>query len=102
MDIILISHKRGRTWRLTLSTRHVMGWLPAAALGSLVFAVTLTAGYWIKSMDGRLPVDVVGMWAGEMQQQRQQLAATRELVQNNTAALARRLAQVHAHVMRLD
>jgi murein DD-endopeptidase MepM/ murein hydrolase activator NlpD len=102
MDIILISHKRGRTWRVTLSTRHLLGWLPAAALGSLVFAATLALGYWIKSVDARLPVDIVGLWAGELQQQRQQLAATRELVENNTGALARRLAQLHAHVMRLD
>lgn len=102
MDIILVSHKLGRTWRVTLSTRRVMGWLPAAALGTLVFTSTLGLGYWIKSVESRLPVDIVGMWAGELQQQRQQLAVTRELAQSNTGALARRLAQLHAHVMRLD
>jgi len=102
VDIILVSHKRGRTWRVTLSTRRVMGWLPPALAGVLVFAATLGLGYGIKSMDGRLPVEIVGLWAGELQQQRQQLAATRELVENNTGALARRLAQLHAHVMRLD
>jgi murein DD-endopeptidase MepM/ murein hydrolase activator NlpD len=102
VDIILVSHKRGRTWRMTLSTRRVMGWLPAAVMGVAVFCATLGLGYWIKSIDGRLPVDIVGMWAGELQQQRQQLAATRELVENNTGALARRVAQLNAHVMRLD
>src|SRR6185369_10958265 len=102
MDIILVSHKRGRTWRLTLTTRHVLGWLPAAAVGALAFAATLGLGYWIKSIDGRLPVEVVSLWAGELQQEHKQLAATRELVQNNTSALARRLAELNAHVMRLD
>ncbi|HEX9627672.1 MAG TPA: M23 family metallopeptidase [Acidiferrobacterales bacterium] len=102
MDIILVSHKRGRTWRVTLTTRQLMGWLPAALVGAVVFSVTLALGYWIKSVDGRLPVDIVGMWAGELQQQRQELAQTREMVENNTSALARRLAQMHAHVMRLD
>lgn len=102
MDIILVSHKRGRTWRVTLTPRHVLGWLPAALVGAAAFSATLALGYWIKSMDGRLPVDIVGMWAEEIQQQRQQLVATRELVENNTGALARRLAQLHAHVMRLD
>ena len=102
MDIILVSHKRGRTWRVTLTTRQLMGWLPAALVGAAVFSVTLALGYWIKSVDGRLPVDIVGMWAGELQQQRQELAQTREMVENNTSALARRLAQMHAHVMRLD
>jgi len=102
MDIILVSHKRGRTWRVTLTTRQLMGWLPAALAGAVVFSVTLALGYWIKSVDGRLPVDIVGMWAGELQQQRQELAQTREMVENNTGALARRLALMNAHVMRLD
>ena len=102
MDIILVSHKRGRTWRVTLTTRQLTGWLPAACAGALMFGATLALGYWIKSIDGRLPVDIVGMWAGELQQQRVQLAQTREMVENNTGALSRRLAQLHAHVMRLD
>jgi murein DD-endopeptidase MepM/ murein hydrolase activator NlpD len=102
MDIILISHKRGRTWRLTLSTRHILGWLPAAVMVSLACGALLAGGYFLKSMDGRLPVNVVGMWADELSQQRAQLASTREMVENNTTALARRLAQLHAHVMRLD
>lgn len=102
MDVILVSHKRGRTWRVTLTTRQLMGWLPAACVGLLMFSATLALGYWLKSIDGRNPVDIVGMWAGELQQQRAQLAQTREMVENNTGALARRLAQLHAHVMRLD
>jgi murein DD-endopeptidase MepM/ murein hydrolase activator NlpD len=79
-----------------------MGWLPPALAAALVLSATAGFGYWVKSIDGRLPVDIVGMWAGELQQQRQQLSATRELVENNTGALARRVAQLHAHVMRLD
>ena len=102
MDIILVSHKRGRTWRVTLTTRHLMGWLPPALAGVVVFAATLALGYWLKSVDGRLPVDIVGMWSGELSQQRAELTATRELVENNTSALARRVAQLNAHVMRLD
>lgn len=102
MDIILISHRGGRTRRLTLSTRHLMGWLPAALVATVAFCATAAVGYWVKSLDNRLPVDIVGMWAGELQQQRTQLAATREIVESNTGALARRVAQLHAHVMRLD
>ena len=102
MDIILISHKRGRTWRVTLTPRQILGWLPLALVTGAALSVTLALGYWIKAVDGRLPVDIVSLWAGEIQQQRQQLAATRELVENNTGALARRVAQLHAHVIRLD
>jgi len=102
MDLILVSHKRGRTWRVSLSLRHVLGWLPIAAALAATFAGTLALGWWLKSIDDTLPVNIVGMWAGELQEQRQELARTRELVQNNSNALARRLAQLHAHVMRLD
>lgn len=102
MDIILISHRRGRTWRLTLSTRHLLGWVPAVLAASVVLSATAAVGYWVKSVDGRNPVDIVGMWAGELEQQRAQLAATREVVESNTGAMARRVAQLHAHVMRLD
>src|SRR5690349_4937487 len=102
MDIILVSHKRGRTWRLTLTTRHVLGWLPAACVGVLTFCATLALGYWIKSIDGRLPVEVVSLWANEISQEHKQLNATRELVTNNTSALSRRIAELNAHIMRLD
>src|SRR6185295_15810451 len=102
MDLILVSHKRGRTWRVSLSLRNVFGWLPVAAAAAATIAGTLALGWWLKSMDERLPVNIVGMWAGELQEQRAELTRTRELVQNNSNALARRLAQLHAHVMRLD
>jgi murein DD-endopeptidase MepM/ murein hydrolase activator NlpD len=102
MDIILVSHKRGRTWRLTLTTRQLKGWLPVALVGALAFSATLALGYGIKAFDGRLPVDIVGLWAGELQQQRQDLVKTRELVESNTSAMARRLAELNAHMIRLD
>lgn len=89
-------------WRVTLTTRHLLGWLPAAACAAVVFSITLGLGYWIKAIDSRLPVDIVGVWAGELQSQRQQLASTREMVEGNTNALARRLAQLNAQMMRLD
>ncbi|MCI0750175.1 MAG: M23 family metallopeptidase [Nevskiales bacterium] len=102
MDIILISHKGGRTWRMALTPRHVWGWLPVAMAVSLLVGISGALGYWIKTLDGRLPVDIVGLWAGELQQQRSELAVTRERLENNTNAMARHLAQLHAHVMRLD
>lgn len=102
MDIIVVSNQRGRTWRLTFTTRHLLGWLPAAAVGLALVGASVGVGYWIKAIDARLPVDIVGMWAGELQSQRQQLASTRELVESNTNALARRLAQLNAQMMRLD
>jgi murein DD-endopeptidase MepM/ murein hydrolase activator NlpD len=102
MDVILISHRRGRTWRLTLAPRNVLGWLPVALVGGLLLGSSALLGYWAKALDGRPPMDLVGMWAGELQQQRQQLAMTRELAESNNSAVARRLALVQAHVMRLD
>ena len=102
MDVILVSHKKGRTWRVTLTPRHVRGWLPAAVVGLAAVAMVATLGYGLRAWSDRLPVDVAGVWAQELEQQRHQLAVTREMVESNTGALARRLALLHAHMMRLD
>ena len=102
MDIILISHKRGRTWRVSLTPRNVLAWLPLSAAVMVVFALMFSAGFGFKAYKDRLPVDIHGLWAGEINQQREQLAQTRKTLEDNTEALARRLAQLHAHVIRLD
>ncbi|MBI2384224.1 MAG: M23 family metallopeptidase [Gammaproteobacteria bacterium] len=102
MDIILVSHKRGRTWRVSLQPGNILGWVPVVLGFGLICATSFAVGYGVKAFNDRLPVDIYGMWAGELQQQRAEVARMREEVENNTQALARRLARLHAHVMRLD
>ncbi|MEK6805905.1 MAG: M23 family metallopeptidase [Pseudomonadota bacterium] len=102
MDIIIVSNKKGRMWRATLSSRNVRSWLPLGFVAFMLLGLTFMMGYGLKAFDDRLPVDIHGIWADEIQTQRQQLAQMRDGFENNTQALARRLAELHAHVTRLD
>ncbi len=105
MDIIVVSHKRGRTWRLRLGPRHVLTWLPLVVLAVLVTGLSATAGYWLRgaaSGTAVLPQGLVTAWAQEFEGQRQALSVARGEAEQNAAALARRLAQLQAHVVRLD
>ncbi|MFT4045493.1 MAG: M23 family metallopeptidase [Solimonas sp.] len=102
MDIIVISHQRGRTWRLRLDPRHVFGWLPFACAGLLLLAASFAVGYWTRGGSSVLPPGLVANWAREVEQQRQDLSATRIQAEQNSAALSRRLAELQAHVLRLD
>lgn len=102
MDIIVVSHKRGRTWRIKLDPRHVLSWLPAAAAALLICLSAFGAGYLLRGDGSVLPEGLVSAWAHETSAQRQQLAQTRELAQDNAQVLSRHVAQLQARVMRLD
>lgn len=106
MDIIVVSHKRGRTWRVQLGARNVLTWLPLAAVCVLIVSLSATAGYWAHSATTSdkavLPKGLVTAWAQEVEGQRQALSLARGEAEQNAAALARRLAQLQAHVLRLD
>lgn len=53
--------------------------------------------------DGELiPSSLVASWAEEVAAQRADLAKTRSMAEENSHALARRIAQLQAHVLRLD
>src|SRR3546814_17539771 len=48
MDIIVVSHQRGRTWRMRLEVRHVVGWLPFALIAILLLSSSYAVGYWTR------------------------------------------------------
>src|SRR3546814_18147331 len=48
MDIIVVSHQRGRTWRMRLDVRHVLGWLPFALIAILLLSSSYAVGYWTR------------------------------------------------------
>ncbi len=104
MDIIVVSNKRGRTWRFRLDHRHLLSWLPLVCLGLLVVSLSVAAGFWAgsSSQTGVLPEALVTAWAKEVHDQRQALGVARGEAEQNAAALARRLAQLQAHMVRLD
>lgn len=103
MDIIVVNHNRGRTWRLNLGPRGAMIWLPLGLLVVCVFALAFTAGYKLRGVfGGTQSLEIANVWADDIAAQRQQLEETREQVLDNTHAIARRLAQLQAQMIRLD
>lgn len=102
MDIIVVSHQRGRTWRFRLDFRHVFGWLPLVLVAGLIVALSFAVGYWTRGGSTVLPPRLVAAWAEEVGQQREALAVARSDAEHKAAALARKIAEVQAHIVRLD
>jgi len=102
MDIIVVSHQRGRTWRLRLDVRNVLGWLPFALIGVLLLSASYAVGYWTRGGSSVLPPRLVATWAKEVEQQRAALGKAREAAEENDAVLSRRLAELQAQILRLD
>ncbi|WP_245586141.1 M23 family metallopeptidase [Solimonas soli] len=82
--------------------RHVFGWLPFALAGLLLLGASFAVGYWTRGGSSVLPPRLVAAWAAEVGQQRQALSVARAEAEENSAALSRRLAELQAHVLRLD
>lgn len=104
MDIIVVSHKRGRTWRFPLDLRHVLGWLPLVLVVVVVVSAAFSAGFLMRGFgaDAGLPSALVSNWSEEVRLQRGALETARAEAEQNSAALARRIAQLQAHILRLD
>lgn len=102
MDIIVVSHGRGRTWRVRLEARRVLGWLPWASALVFVLGLTFVAGMNFRADRGLLPKGLIGTWGQEFTQQKGELAQVKAKAEEDAKALARRIAQLQAYVMRLD
>ena len=102
MDIIVVSNKRGRTWRLRLDARHVLGWVPVAGVALILLGAVFTLGYLVRGDGSVLPSGLVASWAQEANAQHLELSKARETAEENARALARRIAQLHAHMMRVN
>lgn len=102
MDIIVVSNKRGRTWRVKLDVRHIRGWLPLAALAFIALGSVFSLGYLARGEGSVLPEALVQQWASEVREQHAALQQARNSAEENASALARRIAQLQAHVVRLD
>jgi murein DD-endopeptidase MepM/ murein hydrolase activator NlpD len=85
-----------------LEPTHILGWLPLAVPVVALCVLCLTTGYWIHGDGAVIPSGLVSSWAEEVEAQRADLAKTRAMAEQNSHALARRIAQLQAHVLRLD
>jgi len=101
MQLILLSKGRGHLAQLRLNSR------PVCLLIS-IFALALCAGvfyggYRVAAVYGAASPDTqVAEWRQQLTEQEAVLHATRRTLQQNVDALALRLGQMNAHVIRLD
>ena len=102
MDVIVVSHARGKTWKLQLDTAHFHLWLPAAFLLAGFMLLSFTIGYHANGGKGLLPEHLMTSWNAEIKAQRQDLVQAKNVAEENTRALARRMAELNAQMMRLD
>jgi murein DD-endopeptidase MepM/ murein hydrolase activator NlpD len=102
MDIILVSHARGRTWRLRMEPRQIVTWLPLAFCAVVLASVFFCAGWLLHPQGGLLPANVVSQWGSQIQAQRAELQTARAKAEEDANALSRRIAELQAYVMRLD
>jgi murein DD-endopeptidase MepM/ murein hydrolase activator NlpD len=102
MDIILVSHARGRTWRLCFRANHILGWLPLAVCALVLTGGCFLAGWFLRPANGLLPGSVISQWTVQMRQERSELQQARANAEQDADALSRRIAELQAHVMRLD
>ena len=101
MQLILLSKNRGHLGQMRLSSRRV--WLAVAGMASLVCASAFYGGFRTAGVFGiSNPQAQAGVWRAELAQQQTLVDITRRALQQNLDALALRLGQMNAHVVRLD
>ena len=101
MELILLSKNRGRLGHLQLTSRRV--WLGLAGLVLLGCAGVFCGGFVAATNFGMAsPTNQIAAWQASIDEQKIELQDTRKVATNNFHALALRLGQMNAHVVRLD
>lgn len=103
MQIIIVDHRRGTSRRFDLRRVRVRALAVLGGAGAFLTMALLIAGGW-KLHDLMVPqrVEVVDLWRVDNTDQRQEIAALRERIHDESTAFARRIAMLQAHVARLD
>ena len=103
MDIIIVSRDRSRTRRFTLSPRNVLLWVPVAFLAIGVVLGASVIGWGLRGgFSASVPDGLAKLWTRQVAEQREELARAKAEAESNTRALSQRVAQLQAHVLRLD
>ena len=101
MNIIVFSRHEGRAREFDLRSPRVLAIslsVLALVLGVAFGAGSLMGVRWAEAQPGRQ----LERWAADLVQQRHELDAARQLLQQKVDALAMRVGQMNAHVIRLD
>jgi murein DD-endopeptidase MepM/ murein hydrolase activator NlpD len=101
MNIIVFSRQQGRARQFDLRSPLFLAVSLTAlvlVLGSVFAAGSWIGAHWAEAQPGRQ----LERWSAELVRQRQDLEAARQLLQHKVDALAMRVGQMNAHVIRLD
>lgn len=99
MQLVILSRDKGHI--VQWSARRV--WLGLTLVAICLCGLTFYTGYRVAGVVGvDNPEAQVTEWKTQLQRQQDLLASTREALQQNVDALALRLGQMNAHVVRLD
>lgn len=102
MDVIVVSRGQGRTWRFRVGARNVLLWAPVACgMFGMIGGAWLT-GWWMRGGAQGVPDELSGLWTQQVVEQREELAQAKAEAIESTRALSQRVAQLQAHVLRLD
>jgi murein DD-endopeptidase MepM/ murein hydrolase activator NlpD len=101
MQLIFLSKDRGHVGQMRLDSGRV--WLVALSIAALVCAGAFYGGFRVAELFGiSNPGSQVDVWRAELAQQQSIVDSTRRALQQNLDALALRIGQMNAHVVRLD
>jgi murein DD-endopeptidase MepM/ murein hydrolase activator NlpD len=101
MQVILLSKERGHLGQIRLDSGRA--WLGVLSIALVVCTGVFYVGYKVAATFGvSNPQAQVGTWRTELSQQQSIVDTTRRALQQNLDALALRLGQMNAHVVRLD
>lgn len=101
MQLILLSKDRGHVAQIALGSR--LAKLLIGSIATLVTAATFYGGYSFASRFGVAnPQAELAQWRAQVTEQQAALDATRSALSKSVDALALRLGQLNAHVVRLD
>jgi murein DD-endopeptidase MepM/ murein hydrolase activator NlpD len=101
MNVIFFSKREGRARQLNLEHPLTLGIIAAAGLAILgsAFALGLQLG---RGTSHRISLGETAQWTTVLGEQKQQIADIKEQVRERVDALAMRLGEMNAHVIRLD
>jgi murein DD-endopeptidase MepM/ murein hydrolase activator NlpD len=101
MQLILLSKNRGHVGQMQLTSART--WLAIFGLAFLVCAGAFYGGFWSAGVFGVAnPQAQAEAWKADLSRQQTLVDTTRRALQQNLDALALRLGQMNAHVVRLD
>lgn len=103
MKLILVSRRPSRTWNREITSGQVVV-LSLCLLGASFLAGALSLRAWLSAQaaPASLNQETVRAWQATLDSQAAQIAALRSSSQAELATLARRSAEMHARLLRLD